>query len=247
MPATIAAARATLTMRDWREGCGEPSSTPTVLDGNFSDDEAGRRLRSSGRRGKADEPDEPPTMEVVEEPGPSCSTSRETGTEAVGDLPTTGPELAEAKRPPISNANVFEKIEINFIKAKDTANIFGADPFTDVLPNPCGGSTVSPNPSGGDTLFGHSKEDIGAYKAFVGSFSEGKNCEKLANCHLRSVPGKKLNYCFSFDPVTMSCKSCPGRGEHSLVGGGGGWWKDRFSVFPTRTSLQAFPVPMGSV
>jgi hypothetical protein len=74
---------------------------PTVLDGNFSDDEAGRRLRSSGRRVKADEPDEPPTMEVVDEPGNNCSTSRETGTEAVGDLPTPGPEPAEAKRPPI--------------------------------------------------------------------------------------------------------------------------------------------------
>ena len=27
---------------------------------------------------------------------------------------------------------------------------------------------------------------------------------------------------FSFDPVSMSCKNCPGRGEHSLVGGAGG-------------------------
>jgi hypothetical protein len=50
---------------------------PTVLDGNFSDDEPGRRLRSSSRKGKKDAPDEPPTMEVVEEPGPSNITSRE--------------------------------------------------------------------------------------------------------------------------------------------------------------------------
>jgi hypothetical protein len=90
---------------------------PTVLDGNFSDDESGRRLRSSCRKGRSDEPDEPPTMEVVEEPGPSSSTSRETGTEAAGDLPASVPEPAEAKRPTISNANVFEKVEINFIKA----------------------------------------------------------------------------------------------------------------------------------
>jgi hypothetical protein len=27
---------------------------------------------------------------------------------------------------------------------------------------------------------------------------------------------------FSFDPVSMSCKNCPGRGEHALVGGVGG-------------------------
>jgi hypothetical protein len=152
MPAATAAARAR-------------QLNPTVLEGNFSDNESGRRLRSSCRKGRNDEPDEPPTMEVVEEPGPSSSTSRETGTEAAGDLPTSVPEPAEAKRPPISNANVFEKVEINFIKAKDTANLNSADPFTDVLPNPSGGSTVSPNPSGGDTLFGHSKDDTGAYKA----------------------------------------------------------------------------------
>ncbi len=112
---------------------------PTVLDGNFSDDESGRRLRSSCRKGRNDEPDEPPTMEVVEEPGPSNSTSRVAGTEVAGDLPTTLPEPPEAKRPPISTANVFEKVEINYIN--------GADPFTDVLPNPSDGNTVSPNPA----------------------------------------------------------------------------------------------------
>jgi hypothetical protein len=117
-----------------------------------------------------------------------------------------------------------------------------------VFPNPSGGNTVSPNPSGGDTLFGHSASDIGAYKAvkalrrstminhvfgvggggpqnvssFVGSFSEGNNTEQIGLCHLRSVLGKKQNVAFSFDPVTMNCTTCPGRGEHSIVGVGGG-------------------------
>jgi hypothetical protein len=91
---------------------------PTVLDRNFSDDELGRRLRSSCRKGRNDEPDEPPTMEVVEELGPSSITSRETGTEAAGDLPPLVPEPVEDKRPPTSNANVFEKVEINFIKPR---------------------------------------------------------------------------------------------------------------------------------
>jgi hypothetical protein len=119
------------------------------------------------------------------------------------------------------------------------------------VPNPSGGNTVSPNPSGGDTLFGHSITDVGAYNAvkalrrstminhvfgvgcgggpqnvssFVGSFSEGNNTEQIGLCQLRSVLGKKQNFAFSFDPVTMSCTTCSGRGEreHFIVGGVGG-------------------------
>ncbi len=58
--------------------------------------------------------------------------------------------------------------------------------------------------------------------SFVGSFSEGKKTEQIGLCHLRSVLGKKQNVSFSFDPVSMKCTACPGRGEHSIVGGGGG-------------------------
>jgi hypothetical protein len=37
--------------------------------------------------------------------------------------------------------------------------------------------------------------------------------------HNRSVVGKKQNMSFSFDPSTMTCYSCSGRGGHSVNGG----------------------------
>jgi hypothetical protein len=82
----------------------------------------------------------------------------------------------------------------------------------------------------------------------VGSFSEGDKNGKIGLCHVRSVLGKKQNMSFSFDPASMSCKNCPGRGEHSLVGGagGGGCWRGKLLCSLTRTSPRACLVPRGN-
>jgi hypothetical protein len=239
---------------------------PAILDRSFSDEESNRVLRSSSIQKESN------NMDTAEQPA-DTSSSGDPGTSTGGIPPPAAVEAMETKQNSSNNSHVVDKVEINYLKAAVSANPSGAGPASDVLPNPSGGNTVSPNPSGGDTLFGHSAANIGAYKAvkalrrstmvkpvfgvggggpqnvsnFAGSFSEGNNTEQIGHCHLRSVLGKKQNVSFSFDPVSMKCTACPGRGEHSIEGGGVGVrWKGRSSAFLTKTSLQAFPAPMGN-
>jgi hypothetical protein len=214
---------------------------PAILDRSFSDEESNRVLRSSRIQKESN------NMDTAEQPA-DTSSSGDPGTSTGGIPPPAAVEAMETKQNSSNNSHVVDKVEINYLKAAVSANPSGAGPASDVLPNPSGGNTVSPNPSGGDTLFGHSAANIGAYKAvkalrrstmvnhvfgvggggpqnvsnFAGSFSEGNNTEQIGHCHLRSVLGKKQNVSFSFDPVSMKCTACPGRGEHSIEGGGGG-------------------------
>jgi hypothetical protein len=57
-------------------------------------------------------------------------------------------------------------------------------------------------------------------KTTIGSFTSRNDCRsELA--HFRSVVESKLNLSFSFDPKSMLCSNCMGRGAHSVCGGGG--------------------------
>ena len=58
-------------------------------------------------------------------------------------------------------------------------------------------------------------------KGDVGSFASADD-NRSAFCHFRSVIERKVNMSFSFDPKTLLCGSCVGKGEHSVTGGEGG-------------------------
>jgi hypothetical protein len=54
----------------------------------------------------------------------------------------------------------------------------------------------------------------------LGSFSIIGD-RRPAICHFWSIIEKKQNVSTSFDPKSLSCNSCPGRGPHPVVGGEG--------------------------
>jgi hypothetical protein len=119
--------------------------------------------------------------------------------------------------------------------------------------NPSGATSSHSNPSGEGKLFGQPKtlnDDYDAIssvrkskmispslvggggvvleKAEIGSFSNPGDC-RSASCHFRTVREKSLCISFSFDPATLKCSNCPGRGPHGMEegewdrnGGGGG-------------------------
>jgi hypothetical protein len=64
-------------------------------------------------------------------------------------------------------------------------------------------------------------------KKKVGAF-ESKIDGGAAICHFRSLMDKKQNICFSFNPATLKCNACPGRGEHEVGGEGGGELRQTF-------------------
>jgi hypothetical protein len=134
---------------------------PAYLDGNFSEDESRRVLRSSARNEEVDK--EPAAMETeAAPPMPEGDSARdEEGT------PPPSAENNSEKTSGIQNVakNNVKKIEIKFLKAVDPANLRGAGSSTDTPPNPSGGGQGSSKPNGGGFLCGHSDEENGAYRA----------------------------------------------------------------------------------
>jgi hypothetical protein len=164
------------------------------------------------------------------------------------------------------------KVEINVIKAKSGVNPSGTPGSSaDADPNSSSGPARTPaNPCGAGDLFGQSESLNGAYKAVfatrlsyrvnpildeegglaqekisIGSFSV-KGDHRTSICHFRAVMDRKLNICFSFDPLTLKCGNCPDRGGHDVDGGGsggrGGGIRQTYVLsdqnFPPRNSLE---------
>jgi hypothetical protein len=173
------------------------------LDGNFSEDESRRVLRSSARNEEVNK--EPAAMETeAAPPMPEGDSARD----EEGTTPPSAENNSE-KTSDIQNVakNNVKKIEIKFLKAVDPANLSGAGSSTDTPPNPSGGGEGFSKPNGGGVLCGHSDDENGAYRAvkalrrscmynhrlsvgggggpeiasnLVGSFSEGDKSGKLA-------------------------------------------------------------------
>jgi len=138
---------------------------------------------------------------------------------------------------------VVNKVCIKRLTVKTGANPCGASVSSaNVVHNP---SSSGSNHSGEPALPGQSETVNRAYKAVsalrqstrtnpsmgpeggvaiakkkVGSF-ENKNDGRSSLCCFRALMDRKQNLCFSFDPATLKCTACPGRGEHEV--GGGGW------------------------
>jgi hypothetical protein len=164
--------------------------------------------------------------------------AQNTGT--VTDTGTTQPDLEKQ--------NKFKKptVEINFVNCGSSANLYGAeDKLKEYLANRTGAGLAAPNPSGGASLIGQSESVNSSYRSvsalrkssltnpsimqggrveregnLVGSFAE-KGDGRSALCHFRSVIEKKQNISTSFNPKTLTCSSCPTRGEHPVGGEGG--------------------------
>ena len=140
------------------------------------------------------------------------------------------------------------KVEINVIKAKSGVNPSGTPGSSaDAGPNSSSGPARTPaNPCGAGELFGQSESLNGAYKAVfatrlscrvnpildeeggmaqekisIGSFSVNGD-HRTSICHFRALMDRKMNICFSFDPLTLKCGNCPDRGSHDVDGGGSG-------------------------
>jgi hypothetical protein len=140
------------------------------------------------------------------------------------------------------------KVEINVIKAKSGVNPSGTPGRSaDAGPNSSSGpARTSANPCGAGELFGQSESLNGAYKAVfatrlscrvnpildeeggmaqekisIGSFSVNGD-HRTSICHFRALMDRKMNICFSFDPLTLKCGNCPDRGSHDVDGGGSG-------------------------
>jgi hypothetical protein len=138
-------------------------------------------------------------------------------------------------------------VEINFVNCSSSANLHGAEERANKKPaNHSGAGSTAPNLNGGDSLPGHSEVVNKAYRSvsalrkssltnpsimqggraeretgLIGSFvARGDGRSSL--CHFRSVIEKKQNISTSFNPKTLTCSSCPARGEHPVGGGGGG-------------------------
>jgi hypothetical protein len=58
-------------------------------------------------------------------------------------------------------------------------------------------------------------------KISIGSFSVNGD-HRTSICHFRALMDRKMNICFSFDPLTLKCGNCPDRGSHDVDGGGSG-------------------------
>jgi hypothetical protein len=69
----------------------------------------------------------------------------------------------------------------------------------------------------------------------IGSFKT-KGDGRLAICHFMTLVEKKQNISFSFDPKTLICSSCSGRGGGTQWGEGG-WRLGKILSSRTRTSL----------
>jgi len=81
----------------------------------------------------------------------------------------------------------------------------------------------------------------------AGSFSS-KDDNRTELAHFRSILESKLNISFSFDPKSMLCSNCLGRGSHPVCGGGGdptGIYSDR-SELSGCIALQPGRMPEGS-
>jgi hypothetical protein len=155
---------------------------------------------------------------------------------------------AKKKLPKYVNA-VFNKVEINIVKASPGANPSGAPGSSqNAGPNSSSGLASPPanSRSADGLLFGQSEKTNGAYKAVfstrqslrvnpimdeaggvyqekisIGSFAN-KGDNRSMNCHFRSLMDRKLNMSFSFDPHSLLCSNCPTRGGHPVGEGGGG-------------------------
>jgi hypothetical protein len=75
----------------------------------------------------------------------------------------------------------------------------------------------------------HESSQIGSFKT--------KGDGRLAICHFMTLVEKKQNISFSFDPKTLICSSCSGRGGGGTRWGEGGWRLGKFLSSRTRTSL----------
>jgi hypothetical protein len=138
------------------------------------------------------------------------------------------------------------RIELNFVNCGSSANLHGVEGQLKNNPaNQSGAGKAAPNPSGGADLAGHSESVNSSYRSVsalrkscltnpsimqggraeretnqIGSFTV-KGDGRAALCHFRSVIEKKQNISTSFNPKTLSCGSCPARGEHPVGGEGG--------------------------
>ena len=184
----------------------------------------------------------PPTAPPTE-PQPDPPTSAATGTNSGTDNPTgSNIDPDEIKKR-------FKKlrIELNFVNCGSSANLNGVEGQLKNNPaNLSGAGKATPNPSGGVDLIGQSESVNSSYRSVSAlrkssltnpSIMQGGRVEREANqigsfavkgdgraalCHFRSVIEKKQNISTSFNPKTLSCGSCPARGEHPVGGEGGG-------------------------
>jgi len=98
---------------------------------------------------------------------------------------------------------------------------------------------ISPNLRGG---FDTDKSDIGSFSI--------PGDKRVDNCQTRFLIDKGQNMSFSFDPDSMLCFTCSGRGSHPVTRdglSGGGRWLGSVSFCLTTTFPQSCPAAMGSV
>jgi hypothetical protein len=138
---------------------------PAYLDGNFSEEETHRVLRSSRR----DEEVAKEQVAMETEAVPSTQESTQEADSGTGESVASVPASENTSEKPSDNfniaKNIVKKIEIKFLKAVDPVNPSGAGSGTDTPPNPSGGGEGSSKPNGGGSLSGHSDEENGAYRA----------------------------------------------------------------------------------
>jgi hypothetical protein len=133
------------------------------------------------------------------------------------------------------------------VNCGSSANLDGVEEQLKNKPaNQSGAGKATPNPSSGVDLIGQSDSVNSSYRSVSAlrkssltnpSIMQGGRVEREANqigsfvvkgdgraalCHFRSVIEKKQNISTSFNPKTLSCGSCPARGEHPVGGEGGG-------------------------
>jgi hypothetical protein len=152
--------------------------------------------------------------------------------------------------------------DVIVVKNLNPANPSGAGSMLNLSTNPSGVASLPSNPSGeGSSKENDHKNDtynairVGREKFWVNSsLRKGGSGRKEENrlgtlfsderrgvAHHRSVFETKQNISFSFDPKTLVCASCLGRGGHPVGGGGGGGeagFRPGGPEFPKRASMQ---------